>query len=382
MQLIGKTNFDFVGKRRTALIFSLVAVLGTTLLLTTRGLNLGVDFAGGTEIQLKFSKDVDANTLRNTMKEIGFDKASVQVFGEEGTSEYLVRVERMSLLTPEEHGQIVSELKGKHGEQVTVGDYDPNKGDAVEVISTEEIQRETFDTIVKDAGLALDEVRALRRGTGWQYTLILEGVSKRLTEQLEAQVGEGTVDLRRVEYVGPQVGKELRRRGFLSLFYACIFILIYLAIRFDFSFAPGAVVALAHDAFLAVGLYAVTGLEFNLTSIAAILTIIGYSVNDTVVIYDRVRENRQRFSGRGLSDLINQSINETLSRTLITSGTTVLALIGLLVYAQGTIRDFAIAMTFGILVGTYSTVFIASPMVLALEGLINKKLAKSSTARA
>jgi len=376
MKLIGNTTFDFVGKRSAALLISVALILASAALLSTRGLTLGVDFAGGTEIQLKFNKDVDAETVRATMSEIGFSKATVQVFGDAGDNEYLVRVERMSLLTPEEHAQIAADLAAAHGENVTVAAYDVDKGDAVEILATEEIPRETFETAVTTAGLKLDEVRQLRRGTGWQYTLILEGVSSRLTKQLEGKVGTGTVELRRVEYVGPQVGKELRRRGFLSLFYACIFILIYLAIRFDFSFAPGAVIALAHDAFLAVGLYCITGMEFNLTSIAAILTIIGYSVNDTVVIYDRVRENASRFTGRSLPDLINQSVNETLSRTVITSGTTLLALIGLIVYAQGTIRDFAVAMSFGIVVGTYSTVFIASPMVIWIDGLIKKSTDK------
>ncbi len=387
MQVIGKTNYDFVGKRTIALVASLLAIAASAVLLMTRGLNLGVDFAGGTEIQLRFSADVDAQTLRNALKEIGFAKASVQVFGEPQNHEYLVRVERMSLLTPEEHAAIASKLKAAHKDKVRIADYNPDKGDAIDLVADEEIGEQELRDVVGQVGLAVQEVRSSHREGEWHITVILEGVSARLKKQLESTLGEGGVELRRVEYVGPQVGKDLRRRGFLSLFYACIFILIYLAIRFDFSFAPGAVLALAHDAFLTVGFYAATGLEFNLSSIAAVLTIIGYSVNDTVVIYDRVRENAARYSGRSLPELINQSVNETLSRTLITSGTTILALVGLWVYAQGTIRDFAFAMSFGIVVGTYSTVYIASPMVIWIEGLIKKGQAKSkekgkATARA
>jgi len=370
MKLIGNTSIDFVSKRYIALAGSALLLLASCALFLTRGLNLGVDFAGGTEIQLQFNSDTDAEFVRKAMSDIGFASASVQVLGDPSENEFLVRVERMSLLSPAEHQTISDKLAESSGEGVKVAAYDPDKGDAVEVLSNTELSRAVFDEAVGAAGLKLDELRTLRRGEGFQYTVILEGVSTRLTKQFTDKLGEGRVELRRVEYVGPQVGKELRRRGFLSLFYACVFILFYLAIRFDFSFAPGAVVALAHDAILTVGFYSLTGLEFNLTSIAAVLTIIGYSVNDTVIIYDRVRENSSRYSGRALSVLVNQSINETLSRTLITSGTTLAALVGLWVYAQGTIQDFAFAMSFGIVVGTYSTVFVASPMVLWIDGLM------------
>lgn len=373
MRILKSANFDFIGKRKIAFAVSGVALLATLLLLVTRGLNLGVDFAGGTEIQLKFNQDVSAETVRDTMKELGFTKAAVQVFGDPADHEYLVRVERMSLLSPTEHAEIVQAIQGKLGTDVTVSPYDPDKGDAVDILAPRAIPKSELKSLIESAGTRVDEVRETGRGDRHEYTAILEGVSTRLQNQLESKLGKGSVDLRRVEYVGPQVGKQLRTRGFLSLLYASIFILIYLAIRFDFRFAPGAVVALVHDATLTVGFYSLTGLDFNLTSIAAILTVIGYSVNDTVVIYDRIRENLQRYQGRGLPSLINQSVNETLSRTLITSGTTVVSLAGLWFYAQGTIWDFAVAMTFGIVVGTYSSVYVASPLVIWLDRVIGGK---------
>ena len=395
MRVFKNTNYDFVGKRHLAFVASGAAVVLSIVLMFTRGMNFGVDFAGGTELQLKFQRHVEAEVLRETLRELGFEKASVQVFGEPEQNEYLVRVERKSLLDQAQFDSLVESLKTTLGKAVTVAPleesaetgitvapFDEDQGDTVELVSTEALDVEAVKAAATEVGIQVKEVREYQRGDIRQYTIRIEGLSTRLAQQLLEKLGPEAVDsdtlLRRVEYVGSQVGHELRTRGFLSLLYACGFILLYLAIRFDFRFAPGAVVALAHDAFLTVGLYSLTGLEFNLTSIAAILTVIGYSVNDTVVIYDRVRENLDRYPGRALPTVINQSVNETLSRTLMTSLTTLLALVGLWVMAQGTIRDFAIAMSFGIVVGTYSTVFVASPMVVWLEGLIGKSARKGA----
>ncbi len=390
MRVLKDTKIDFVGKRHAAYVLSGAAVLISLVLVFTKGMNFGVDFAGGTEIQLKFKKHVEAEVLRETLQDLGFQKASVQVFGDPEQNEYLVRVERKSLLDQGQFDALVESLKTALGKTVTVAPleesadtgitvapFDEDQGDTLELVSTEALDVEAVKAAAAKVGIQVKEVREYQRGDIYQYTIRIEGLSARLAQQLLAKLGDEAVDpdtlLRRVEYVGSQVGHELRTRGFLSLLYACGFILLYLAIRFDFRFAPGAVIALAHDALLTVGLYSATGLEFNLTSIAAILTVIGYSVNDTVVIYDRVRENLDRFPGRSLDVLINQSVNETLSRTLMTSLTTILALVGLWVMAQGTIRDFAIAMSFGIVVGTYSTIFVASPMVLWLDQIVGKK---------
>jgi preprotein translocase subunit SecF len=175
------------------------------------------------------------------------------------------------------------------------------------------------------------------------------------------------ISYRRVEFVGPKVSEDLLWAGTQATVYALIAILVYVWFRFEWQFAVGAVVALVHDAVTTLGLFSLLGLEFNLASIAAILTIIGYSINDTVVIYDRVRENLRRYKAMPLPELIDRSINETLARTVMTSFTTLLALIALLVAGGPTIRDFAIAMVWGVVVGTYSTIYVASPMVLQLR---------------
>jgi preprotein translocase subunit SecF len=175
------------------------------------------------------------------------------------------------------------------------------------------------------------------------------------------------ISYRRVEFVGPKVSEDLLWAGTQATVYALIAILVYVWFRFEWQFAVGAVVALVHDAVTTVGLFSLLGLEFNLASIAAILTIIGYSINDTVVIYDRVRENLRRYKAMPLPELIDRSINETLARTVMTSLTTLLALLALLMAGGPTIRGFAIAMVWGIVIGTYSTIYVASPMVLHLH---------------
>jgi len=178
--------------------------------------------------------------------------------------------------------------------------------------------------------------------------------------------------IRKVSFVGSQVGGKLRNDGILAMIYAIAGILAYVAFRFNLQFAPGAVVALAHDAILTIGLFALFGLEFNLTFVAAILTVIGYSVNDTIVVYDRIRENMTRIRSQTLEKVVNSSLNEVLNRTVLTSVTTVLALTGLLVMGFGEILDFAIAMTFGVVVGTYSSIYVASSMTIYLDTLTKK----------
>jgi preprotein translocase subunit SecF len=167
--------------------------------------------------------------------------------------------------------------------------------------------------------------------------------------------------------VGPQVGKQHRIDGILAVLYAMGMILIYVGFRFDFRFSPGVIIALIHDAIITLGFFVVSRHEFNLTSVTVILTVVGYSVNDTIVVYDRIRENAKRHKGKPLRDLINLSINEMLGRTILTSGATALSLVGLIVYGVGTIQDFALAMLVGIISGTYSTWYIASPMTIWIE---------------
>ncbi len=175
------------------------------------------------------------------------------------------------------------------------------------------------------------------------------------------------IEYRKIDYVGPQVGSELIGKGFMALLLSFAFIMIYIWVRFDWQFGLGGIFALIHDAVLTVGFYAGTGLEFNLTSIAAILTVIGYSINDSVVIYDRIRENLRKYKKMGLAELINSSVNSTLSRTLLTSGATLLSLLALVLFGGEALKSFSQAAFFGILVGTYSSIYISAPILLYLD---------------
>ncbi len=195
----------------------------------------------------------------------------------------------------------------------------------------------------------------------------LEGLSQKILQSLEENFGDGQVDLRRAEMVGPQVGKDLRQKGLLAVFYALIGILVYITWRFEFRFAVGAIVALFHDVLITLGAFSVFGKEIDLPIIAAFLAIIGYSLNDTIIVYDRIRENMGKHAREGLSAIVNRSINETLSRTILTSGTTLLVVIALFIFGGGVIHNFAFALLVGILVGTYSSIFVASPILIFWE---------------
>ena len=289
-----KMNVDFVGKRRFFMMISAIVILvGIAALLVRGGLNYGIDFAGGTMVQVRFAKDLNSDQIREALAEIDMGEASIQQFEDEEAHEFLIRVEK-------------------------------SKSNLV--------------------GLS-DEIKVV----------------------LDKAFGAENVDIRRVEMVGPKVGKDLRRQGMLAILYAMFGILIYITLRFEFRFAVGAIVALVHDVMITVGVFAVLDKEFSLPIVAALLAIVGYSLNDTIVVYDRIRENMKGSGKSGFLKTVNRSINQTLSRTILTSLTTMLVLISLFFLGGGVIHDFAFAMIIGVMVGTYSSIFIASPVVISMQ---------------
>lgn len=333
-------NIDFIGKRKIAYLISSACILLTLLLVVVQGgIRYGIDFAGGTVIQLKFQHAVGIDNIKASLATLNLGHSSVQRFGEHEDNEFLVRTDR-------------------------------------------------FDMPVDD------------------YTKQLETAL--------ATSGGGSVEIRRVEMVGPQVGKDLREKASFALFYTLLFIAIYISGRFEMKwmlsalmavaliasvyflsifkvsipfligaalivtlvlfwllslkYAMGAIVALIHDIIITVGVFAVFDKEFTLPIIAALLTIVGYSLNDTIIVFDRIRENLKKHHKSPLAVIINRSVNETLSRTLLTAGTTMIVLIALLILGGGIIHDFAFAMTVGVMVGTYSSIYVASPILLAWSG--------------
>jgi preprotein translocase subunit SecF len=376
------TKFDFVGKRHIAVTLSLIANAAVILWAIFHGLNFGVDFAGGTEMEVKFEQTVDPGAIRTGVEALGFKDASVQTYGAESEHTYLIRVGRIALMSQEDVDRVVKAVEAKFPVQ-GAPHFNPDVGDKIDFqFQGAPPTTEQLKAAVQGAGVAVREVReeaGLTAGTR-SFAVITQGIQGKIENELIQKFGAAKPDVRRVEYVGPAVGRELRNQGFKAILYAMALIVVYVGLRFDFRFSPGVIIALIHDAVITLGYFAFSGREFNLTSVAVILTVVGYSVNDTVVVYDRIRENAAKYKGKKLGDLVNESINEVLGRTFLTSFATALSLIGLLVYGVGTIFDFSAAMMIGIISGTYSTWFIAAPMTIWLEERAAKRKGTPSRA--
>ncbi|MEW5772114.1 MAG: protein translocase subunit SecF [Thermodesulfobacteriota bacterium] len=337
------TNFNFIGIRKLMLAISgTIIALGVLSLVWQGGPRYGIDFAGGVTVQVKMSKAVELAQFQDALADTGLPGVLAQRFGQEDDNEYLVRISTMDVTADQ--------------------------------------------------------------------------ASDKISEALKAQLADNPFEIQRQEMVGPKVGADLRSKAMEAMFYAVLLIAIYISGRFEqrwmvagvmaaglaagvyllgltgmsmawmtigallittvlcwrlrLNYALGAVVALIHDVFITVGVFSFLGKEFDLTTVAALLTIIGYSLNDTIIVYDRIRENLRAKAAPDLAGIINLSVNQTLSRTLLTAGTTLLAVAALLFFGGGVIHDFALALFVGILVGTYSSIYVASPVLLGFESWI------------
>jgi len=333
-------NIDFIGKRKIAFIVSLCLIVATLLvLLVNKGPKFGIDFSGGTLIQVKFAGPVEIDAVKTGLASIDLENVSVQAFGADEDNEFLIRTDKLNTETKKYESDLANVLTQSSGE---------------------------------------------------------------------------AAEIRRVEMVGPQVGQDLREKASFAFFYALLFITIYISGRFEMKwmisgviaaalifsvyfisvfvtgvttliivallvslvlfwtlklkYAMGAIVALLHDVLITMGIFTISGKEFTLPIVAALLTIVGYSLNDTIIVFDRIRENIRKYHKDGFMAIINKSVNETLSRTLLTSMTTLVVLLALFIWGGGIIHDFAFTMIIGVLVGTYSSIYVASPILLALEG--------------
>ncbi len=376
------TKFDFVGKRNIAVVLSLIVnftIIGWSVF---HGLNFGVDFAGGTEMEVRFAQAVDPGAIRKSVEELGFKDASVQTYGADAENTFLIRVGRIALMGEAEVKKVEDAVKAKL--PVTSTSFNAEIGDKIDFQFSGPVAVADLKAAVEGAGIRVREIReeaGLSAGSK-SFAVITQGIREKVEHDLASRFAAAKPEVRRVEYVGPAVGRELRNQGFKAILYAMALIVVYVGLRFDFKFSPGVIMAIVHDAIVTLGYFAFSGREFNLTSIAVILTVVGYSVNDTVVVYDRIRENGSKYKGKSLYDMVNLAINETLGRTFLTSFATALSLVGLLVFGVGTIFDFAFAMLLGIISGTYSTWFIAAPMTIWLEERAEKKKNQKATAAA
>ena len=288
---IQKTRFNikFMEKRKLAAIISSLLLIISIASLASKGLNLGIDFTGGTLVEVGYTNAVDLEPIRQSLTDSEFDDALVQYFG--SAKDILIRI-------PPQEGLDTAEISS--------------------------------------------EILGLLSNTG------------------------AAVEMRRVEFVGPQVGEELKNDGGLAMLYALIGILLYVAMRFQMRFSVGAITALVHDVTITLGIFSITQMDFDLTVLAALLAVIGYSLNDTIVVFDRVRENFRKLRENTPIEVFNHSLNQTLSRTIMTSLTTLLVLTALFIFGGEIIHSFATALIIGVLIGTYSSIFVASPVTLAL----------------
>ncbi|MDC0708917.1 protein translocase subunit SecF [Stigmatella sp. ncwal1] len=368
MQLIkNKTNIDFIGKRKIAVYISTLVNLAILVGIAVFGFNFGVDFAGGTVVELKFKSAISPAEVRKRAEDGGLHDVSVQGIGSSDENTFLLRMGGVTQLT-EQNAETAKASLQSLGSVSNV--YADLSNGIINFRSASTLAPQAIKAAVEKAGTGVQEVRELgsaQGGSGFDYQVVASGMADKVFSALSQGQASPDFEQRRVDYVGPQVGKQLRNRGIMALVYAMFAILVYVAFRFDFKFGPGALLAMLHDVVMVAGFYLVSRREFNLTSIAALLTIVGYSVNDTIVIYDRIREDMNKYQGKPLAEVINIAINDTLGRTILTSGTTALSLVGLLIFGVGEIWDFAAAMLVGILVGTYSSVYIASPLTIWLD---------------
>jgi len=306
------TQFDFLGKRRLAGMISLALIAVGIASLLVRGLNFGIDFTGGTLVEVSYKDSVTVERVREQLKSAQFDGARIQYFGT--SRDILIRL--------------------------PVGTVENSAGISSEIMET--LRLPYLETVAESP----------------------QGGVQQCVSELG--LGECKVQMRRVEFVGPQVGGELTEKGGLAMIYALIGILIYVAWRFEWRFAVGAVAALVHDVLITISIFSLFGLEFSLPVLAALLAVIGYSLNDTIVVFDRMRENFRKMRKGDALEVMNSSLNQTLRRTILTSFTTLLVVVTLLLIGGEVIKGFSFALFIGILVGTYSSIFVASPVVLSL----------------
>ncbi|NOY93737.1 MAG: protein translocase subunit SecF [Deltaproteobacteria bacterium] len=357
------TYIDFMAHKNKVIGVSLLLAVLSLASLFFPGPNYGIDFAGGTELQLQFGGQIGAGEVRHELETLGYRRPDVvQVEG--GHNEYIIRVREVSAIPEAQATQIRSSLEGAlpEGNRLTRFKLSPG-GDKITVETTGAWSTDDFKAALEAAGLEVRTVNALSPGETHPYEAHLVGIADEIVRGLDASLGErGPQTPRSVEWVGPKAGQQLRDAAVKALLYAIAFIMVYVAFRFDLRFAPGGIVALLHDVLITLGIYVLVQKEVNLTTVAALLTILGYSINDTIVVYDRIRENMGRLRDKSLSELINISTSQMLSRTIVTSGTTLLSVMAFFIWGTPVIQDISFALFCGILLGTFSSIFIAAPI--------------------
>ncbi len=356
------TYIDFMRHRRPVIAVSLLLVVASIVSVFVPGPNYGIDFRGGTELQLGFTGPVTSGELRQTLESLGYERPDV-VAVEETPNEFIIRVQEVSALPEEQVAAIEAAVEGALGEvELNEMKVSPG-GDKITFRFSGPVDAETLRGALEEQHVGIRAVNQFGQQEDNRYEAHLTGVADEIVRELREELSDrAPEDPRRVEWVGPKAGAQLRDAAIKALLYAIAFIMVYVAFRFDLRFAPGGVLALLHDATITVGVYVLVQKEVNLTTVAALLTIVGYSINDTIVVFDRIRENMGRMRDKSLPELINISTSQMLSRTIVTSGTTLLSVSAFFIWGTAVIQDIAFALFIGILFGTYSSIYMAAPV--------------------
>jgi preprotein translocase subunit SecF len=361
------TYFDFMKYRGP--VITVLGVMATLSLVSLfyPGPNYGIDFAGGTEVQLAFRGDTSSGEVRKALVDAGYARPDV-ISVEDKPNEYIIRVSEVSSLPEEQIEKIRQAATAALGEGVLREMKVSPGGDKITLRVSGEVHEQQLQEALEAGGAHVRSINALTGSRDPRYEAHLVGVADELTAQLRERFGDRAPEgALRVEWVGPKAGEQLRDAAIQSLLYAIAFIMLYVAFRFDLRFAPGGVIAMLHDALITLGIYVLLQKEVNLTTVAALLTIMGYSINDTIVVFDRIRENMVRVRDKSLRELINISTSQMLSRTLVTSLTTLLSVSAFFFLGTGVIQDIAFALGIGILIGTLSSIFIAAPITELMD---------------
>jgi preprotein translocase subunit SecF len=370
---VGKV-YDFMGPRWYFISASALLVIASLVMLVWPGPKMGTDFAGGTEVEIAFEKAVSPEEIRDAVEKIGLSRPDViRVQDLKNPFHFLIRVQDVSTIGDDVQRTIekrlcLGETAGASCAQAaTEVKFSPGGEKITLRFDAEPDLAFVRQAVTGVAGIELrpgDNNPSIQNARDHRVEIALLGKSDQLMRAFHEHLPDGAAPeaALRTEWVGPKVGAQLRDSAIKSVAITLLLIMVYVAFRFDMRFAPGGILALAHDAIGTLGILIVLGKEFNLTTVAAILTIIGFSVNDTVVVYDRVRENLGKLRGATFSELINVSISEMLGRTVLTSGTVIMALLCFFIWGTGVLKDFALSMTIGLVLGMYSSIYVALPL--------------------
>lgn len=377
MRLFEKLNYDFLGKRKAAYILSALLFLIGIISVIVRGFQFGIDFKGGAEIVLQFEKPVNIAEVRADIDNIGLGNIEVKTFG--GETGVMIRTE-LQVIPAEVYPKVITAIEDEI-EKLQPGVSRKIIDSSASSVTYEFNNPEDANNIIDglfEAGFQSGRISEEPDNT---QMIVSVGIADWIKENLRDKIKDNSFTVLKEDRVGPKIGSELKRDAVLAIFFALLAILIYLGFRFKFIFAFGAVAALFHDVLITLGLFAALyglipglNLDIDLTIVAAFLTLIGYSINDTVIVFDRIRENLKIHKTRPLVDVINTSISQTMSRTVLTGGTTLLTVLVLMIFGGEVLRAFAFTLFFGIIIGTYSSIFVASTLVYDYAMKYHKKV--------